>query len=54
MLERVRREYNPWNFLEAKLKDAKDVIQTQENTIEWLDGKVKRLKEKKAKKEQND
>lgn len=24
--------------LEAKLKDAKDVIHTQENTIEWLDG----------------
>jgi chromosome segregation ATPase len=47
--------------LEAKLKDAKDVIHTQENTIEWLNGranwldeKVKRLKAKKAKKEQND
>lgn len=49
------------NTLEAKLKDAKDVIHTQENTIEWLNGranwldeKVKRLKAKKAKKEQND
>ncbi|MBK8113359.1 MAG: hypothetical protein IPK44_01925 [Candidatus Accumulibacter sp.] len=40
--------------LEEKLKNAKDVIHTQENTIEWLDGRVKRLKEKKAKKEQND
>ena len=49
------------NTLEAKLKDAKDVIHTQENTIEWLNGRanwldeeVKRLKAKKAKKEQND
>lgn len=42
------------NTLEAKLKDAKDVIHTQENTIEWLDGRVRRLKAKKAKKEQND
>ena len=40
--------------LEEELKDAKDVIHTQENTIEWLDGRVKRLKAKKAKKEQND
>jgi chromosome segregation ATPase len=45
---------NTIHELSEKLKDAKDVIQTQENTIEWLDGKVKRLKEKKAKKEQND
>ncbi len=49
------------NTLEAKLKDAKGVIQAQENTIEWLNGRAnwlngraKRLKEKKAKKEQND
>lgn len=40
--------------LEEELKNAKDVIHTQENTIEWLDGRVKRLKAKKAKKEQND
>ena len=40
--------------LEAELKGAEDVIHTQENTIEWLDGRVRRLKEKKAKKEQND
>lgn len=40
--------------MEEELKDAKDVIHTQENTIEWLDGRVRRLKEKKAKKEQND
>ena len=40
--------------LEKELKDAKDVIHTQENTIEWLDGRVRRLKAKKAKKEQND
>lgn len=39
--------------LEAKLKNAKDVIQAQENTIEWL-GASARLKAKKAKKEQND
>ena len=45
---------NTIHELSEKLKDAKDVIHTQENTIEWLDGRVRRLKEKKAKKEQND
>lgn len=41
--------------LEEELKDAKDVIHTQENTIEWLDGKVLARKvNKMRKKEQND
>lgn len=45
---------NAIHELSEKLKNAQDVIQTQENTIEWLDGRVKRLKAKMRKKEKND